>query len=543
MCYPRIESFDGTAKLCRSIRVDKPGSIEIECKSGWNEIQKTELRLRSASAGLRLRTADAVVTEGQVTISDQTRPGLIDFYDMPQESTTTFRVPYELETHMRAISVRLEITYHTEKGVFVYLAHADIPVELPIDVNVYDLFKERALFSRFNIRPSGSTPLHVLNVQLEKSENFDVQSPSGKFTPMLVFPKHPACLTYKITRADQSGDEKKVQRRPLSLVVDYRCLDEEVLYVVERAFTSGIEKSSIAQLKRLLTPVLVDHLRQRIKPDEYERIALLNQISLGGLTDTDWVAVLESLPGNIREDTKKWLEDWHKVNSTHSGLTTIADSPQSNAILALQPPSAPPFNAHPTNHRRIIITVTIPRIQVVHTTSLAILPSPTTPTPVGSMLAAELRITHTRQWGDTNNPPSTITNSHKLDFVYELDAHPDTWLIGGQRRAHFSAAEDETLAFPVMLLPLRAGHLLLPNVEIRHVPARRMQAQEGTEAGAGSEGVLACETDYQSLGDTVLVIPNVRSTTVALGKTGPGGTEAVLVDSETREGGVMGEVA
>jgi len=432
----------------------------------------------------------------------------------------------------------LEITYHTAKGVFKYLAHADIPVELPLDVNVHDLFKERALFSRFNIRPSGYVPFHVLNVQLEKSEDYDVQSPSGKLTPMLVFPKHPACLTYKIIRVGQSADGKRAQHRPLSLVVDYRCLDEDVLDVAERAFTSDIGNSSIAPLKRLLTPVLIDRLRQRIKSDEYERIALLSQVSIGTLNDSDWMDVLESLPSNIRENTRNWLEDWYKVGLALRDSTTVADSQQANATLTLQTPSTPPLNSPPTTHRRITITVTIPRIQVVHTASLTVLSPSTTPTPVGTMLAGELRISHTRQWGDN----STATNP-KLDFVYELDPHPDTWLIGGQRRAHFSAAENEQLTFPVMLLPLKPGYLLLPGVEIRYVSARgRPQSQEGAEAEPESEKDVTCETDYQSLGETVLVIPNVRSTTVALGKMGHGGTGAVLVDSETREGEVVGEV-
>lgn len=53
---------------------------------------------------------------------------------------------------------------------------------------------------------------------------------------------------------------------------------------------------------------------------------------------------------------------------------------------------------------------------------------------IGQAIPAELNIQHTRKWSD---PDSTIDDV--LEFCFEVHASPDTWLVGGQRKAHFSA--------------------------------------------------------------------------------------------------------
>ncbi len=53
---------------------------------------------------------------------------------------------------------------------------------------------------------------------------------------------------------------------------------------------------------------------------------------------------------------------------------------------------------------------------------------------IGQVIPAELKIQHTRKWAD---PSSTVDEA--LEFCFEVHASPDTWLIGGQRKAHFRA--------------------------------------------------------------------------------------------------------
>lgn len=150
----------------------------------------------------------------------------------------------------------------------------------------------------------------------------------------------------------------------------------------------------------------------------------------------------------------------------------------------------------------MVITVSIPQTHVLHTASLGPL-TKSLPTIVtaGQPLQTTLRISHTRRWAST-----PINSPEPIEFTYTLEANPDTWLIAGQRRAYFSALEDEAHEWPVLLVPLKPGVALLPNVDIRRRPGKDKDEMDTT-----------CETDYLSYGETVMIVPDVRSSTVGIG--------------------------
>jgi hypothetical protein len=136
----------------------------------------------------------------------------------------------------------------------------------------------------------------------------------------------------------------------------------------------------------------------------------------------------------------------------------------------------------------------------------------------GQPVSTELRIRHTRRWGSRNKLASLAnipSSDAAIDFVYTVEAHPETWLVAGPRRAHFSAKEDEEHTAQIVLIPLKSGNALLPNVEIR--PRVQAKAESG---GAEEEDQLNCETDYLSYGESVVVVPDVRSCTVGIGELG-----------------------
>lgn len=194
-------------------------------------------------------------------------------------------------------------------------------------------------------------------------------------------------------------------------------------------------------------------------------------------------------------------------------------------------PNTAPFHRDPP--RKMTITVAIPQTHIVHRASLVLtLPEEsssqgTTVAVVGRPLMAELRIKHTRRWSSPTSLMSAADISspvHSIDFVYTLEANPEAWLIAGQRRAHFAAKEDEEHKFPVMLIPLRTGTMLLPNVEIRAKVPPKVDEKRGSTAGQADPVVedeqLNCETDYLNYGESVIAVPDVRSSTVGIGELG-----------------------
>jgi len=154
---------------------------------------------------------------------------------------------------------------------------------------------------------------------------------------------------------------------------------------------------------------------------------------------------------------------------------------------------------------------------------------------------AELSIRHTRRWG---SPSSLIdlanisSPTDPIDFVYTIEANPDIWLIAGQRRAHFTARDNEECKCQVMLVPLKVGNILLPNIEIRPKVTpkdadKRLSGQSQGQGHVEEEEQLNCETDYLSYGECVMVIPDVKSTTVGIGEMGSS-KSAVWLESTGR---------
>jgi hypothetical protein len=63
-------------------------------------------------------------------------------------------------------------------------------------------------------------------------------------------------------------------------------------------------------------------------------------------------------------------------------------------------------------------------------------------------------------------------------------------------------------------VPLKAGNLLFPNIEVKQFISPQHQ----------HTGIISSETDYRNNGESVLVLPDVRSTTVRI-DSGFGGEE------------------
>lgn len=198
----------------------------------------------------------------------------------------------------------------------------------------------------------------------------------------------------------------------------------------------------------------------------------------------------------------------------------------------------------------LFVPVDIPFIEVVHTVSLQLYPdhleTPAKPQTVaiGRAIPAELNIQHTRKW---SNP--SLTTDDVLEFCFEVHASPDTWLIGGLRKAHFSAKvhglrspylafwltesqEHEILRFPLVLLPQKTGHLIYPSIDITVSDFHDGSNKTG---GQGNPEQLppTSEVDYKNQGDSLVVISDRSSTTISINLE-DAVTGAWLIDSESR---------
>ncbi|KAI9774872.1 MAG: hypothetical protein M1840_000088 [Geoglossum simile] len=571
--YPPPTALRAKTRLPKLLHLDAVRSIEIEIATGWNNILGGELRLRSASAGLRLRTAETTLVEGSADVEDKSKPGIVAFGPLAAGSSVVFQLPYVLESDLNDLTLKIEVVYTTEKGKFLFAATSTESIVLPLGVNVQDIFKEKALFSRFTVSAVTNIPLRVMDSRLDGSEKFKTSSGPSISSPIVVFPRQPACFVYRIVRRSgepiPSRSAFKNKQKPLALHIEYRCLDEEIEEALESVFMKALNDSPFGDLSRLLVPTLLSWVQRRSAQD-LETISLLGEISLGSFKDLGWGDTLDGLPSGSRGKVEAWLASWHEGNTV---------------IPLLTPPTE-----CPDQRRKIVIPVEVPQVQVVHTADLQILNSdgsthPQTGTAtVGQLVGAELLIKHTRVW-DTGKVNATLQSFSEpqisgvdtpLEFVYELHANPDQWLIGGRRRVHFTARENKLQKFPIVLLPLRSGHLLLPTIDIKpFVLQPTLADDEGATADQGQPptqgqpalslgapgqrlsplaaagnvlsrhgsvqpempATVTCETDCRNQGETILVFPNIKSTTIGLDPAHGGG--AFLVESEKRVESVM----
>jgi hypothetical protein len=361
------------------------------------------------------------------------------------------------------------------------------------------------------MKPAGSTPLNILDISLSDTNAFMVLPSSHETTAMLVFPAQSAQKSYKIQRRDGSVEtpprrQPTEEESPLLLSIHYQCLDERLISSIRSQFLRDLRETIFIRISRLLTNELDVRLQRWLSPDIFAKCSLFKQVICPSYSEMEWDSMLSRLPSALRNELRPWLEEWHTKNQV--------------LPLNLAPSLGELHDSDDESLRRLDITVPIPRLAILHTASLSLSQSNSGIFFTGSLVNATLTICHTRCWEAAKVFRSVSQDPDgPLGFIFELDAPPDTWLIAGQRRTRFTAKENETLRWSILLMPLKSGRLFLPSVEIKPV-------------GKAAEE-LGCDTFYESMGETVIVIDNVGSTTVTLQET-PAGTEPLLLEAQGR---------
>ncbi|KAB5522179.1 trafficking protein particle complex subunit 10 [Coniochaeta sp. 2T2.1] len=562
--YQRSNALDVRLAASREVQLDKNNSLELELLTGWNDVTGCEVRIKAATGGLRLLMAEAKVVSAVQPVK-KPEGGLFVFASIKAESSLKITFPFTVETDLLAVSVKVEVAYTTERGSFTFSKTPSVPIALALGVNVQDVFKHNVLFSKFAVSTASSSPLRLFNSELQNSDLFESHFGVAPSDPIVVFPKQPASLLYKITRKKDSNINAK-PKKSMYLKLQYTVLLDEVEEAVEKSLTQALGGSEFHEYSKLVVTSALAQIREGLTEDELERCALLSEVRTSFLSAVKWSRYFAGLGRKGTQDTAstlaKFIHTWQAENP-------------------MLPLSTPDLTT--TEPRSILIPVDIPSITIVHTADIRIDDSDATPIIVdpssgasavciNQLVPATLHLKWTRIW-DTGNPdaasapPPSSTKpaaggpspafTEDLEFSYEVTAPSDTWLVGGRRKGHFvipgasagddmaaiSSSPDTEADIALLLVPLREGWLPFPSVEIREVKGAVGSVVASTAAPGGEEvqspGYGACETDYRNLGETVRVIADRREVTLSLDASGPGGGPLVL---ETGRVGLGGRV-
>ncbi|KAK3376855.1 trafficking protein particle complex subunit 10 [Lasiosphaeria ovina] len=556
--HQRTSTLNARLTATKDIQLDKNNSLDLEVLTGWNTVTSCEVKIKAATGGLRLLIAETVAL-GPFQLLKRSEGGSFTFGAVPANESVRLRFPFTVEHELLTVAIKVEVAYSTDRGSFTFSRTLSVPIALELAVNVQDVFKHDALFSRFTVSTASASPLRMFKSELVGSEIFESHFGMPPSHPIVVFPKQPASLLYKITRKPGSKLAPKA-KRTLYLRIYYSVLSQEIEALFERTLNEDIGKTPLREYSKLVVAQVLSWVKTGLSPYELEKAALLGELQTAMLGDVKWDKQFpgfestlgpqgESLPTELASFVLDWLK-------THPKLLLPHPEPAS-----VQPNS-------------IIIPVDIPPITIVHTADIDITPkhidqsaNSQVQDPLGSLtdneghptvcinqlLPATLHLRWTRRW-DTSGAESVqgktvpIARSRDLEFGYEITAPADTWLLGGRRKGHFvipamsdlendadlTSTPETEADIPLLLVPLREGWLPYPSVEIREVRG----SIGGEEDGQGlSIGHGHCETDYRNLGETINVIADRSRVTLSLDASGLGGGPLVLESERSGLGG------
>lgn len=520
---PRIRLYRPSGGLTcqlepsRNIQLDRNNSLDLRLSTGWNEVTSCDVRIRPNTGGLRLLTTEVKFVSDGSSFAQPPESGLFRFGTLQAGSTIELRFPFSTEQDVASISVKIDITYVTNNGTYTYSLTPSVAVSLDLGVNVQDVFKHTAIFSRFSVSTASPSPLVLSKSELLASDIFDSSSGYESGSPITVFPKQPATLLYKISRNPEVTIGSKT-KKTMYLKLQYTVVLDTIVAHAVASLRQAFNGKPVARYEHLLTAYVKEQISSKLSPYDLERAALLNEVTtscLSGPHLVDAFRGLGTIPGTGKLATSELVacvQDWQKAH-----------------------PKIPLHVEGIEKTRSILIPVDIPTMPILYSVDIQLdqsLAAPVygdvggTTAEVNQLLSANLQIQWTRLWNTSTE--ADLAN----DFSYEVTAPPDMWLVGGQRRGHITtsvasagqAPPSSTLNVPLMLVPLREGRLPYPTIEIR-------EASADDEGASWAQG--HCETDYRNLGETVHVVADRRKVTLNLDSSGPGGGPLVL-ESERR---------
>ncbi|KAI1329230.1 cis-golgi transport protein particle complex subunit [Xylariaceae sp. FL0255] len=532
------DNLDVRLSLSKHVQLDRNNTVDMELDPGWNNLDEVEIRVKAATGGLRLLTSEAKCLHPTFEIGLPRESGLFVFRSVPPRTTIGIRFPYSLEQETPSVSIRIEVMYKTKYGNYTFSKTPTVHNALAVGVNVQDIFKHEVLLSKFTVSTASSSPLRLFKSELISSDAFESSFGVAPSRHVVIFPRQPASLLYKIRRKGGSQQSSNLQKT-IYLKLQYSVLRDEIENLVGNLLEAALENSPLCPLARLLKSSALLLVRDLPGP-ELERAALLGLLDTSFLVHLDcrkiFMGLSQDAPGmDVSESMAAFLEKWRLQNP----VITLPDF-------------------EPEEPSSILIPVDIPSVTIVHTADIRLQPSLTAvPSPGNTDLATPTFCTHqllpatlhlkwTRIW-------ATAVHTSKqtdLEFSYELAAPQDTWLLGGRRKGHFvipapvssdaeytSSTIDTEAEIPILLIPLREGWLPYPNVEIREVKS----------AGSSSAGInrrsdeqSQFETDFRNIGETVRIIADRTRVTLSLDASGPGGGPLVLdMEKQDVEGRVL----
>ncbi|KAI9499327.1 trafficking protein particle complex subunit 10 [Zychaea mexicana] len=369
---------------------------------------------------------------------DMLESGEIVLPECEPNQTLGLLVEYEGSYTEFEYRIKTTITYESEGNTREFVSAHSIHVTVPLVVTETSIFRETCVFLKVDVSCNGDHPVRILESKLFPSKSYVVESSSAvEQWDLTLFPKQVATFVYKLVKRDDVDHDLKPKVR---FYAKYHTLKDEVEASIGAMLERKLQKHHASQ-----------HFTYVFSKVKEAFLSSIDYVSYG-LTDVvhleDFDAELcESFLLNRDLKTKVELLDLiEEFFEEHEAITvrTIKDNspkPRTNAI---------------------IFPLEVPISKVLHTAEL-VLTNPAKELLVSERCPCTLRIKQSADWSTAEM--NGAGPSHN-EFYYDIDVDYDNWLLSGKRRLRFTSKPGHVFEFPVDLVPLKTGNLLLPCVRV-----------------------------------------------------------------------------
>lgn len=470
------------------VQIGQRRSLRLHITTGSGLHRKVGIRLRPASAGLRLYSSDARIVLGSVTPVDAAN--VMSFEDLKPDTPFAIEIPYALETNLPEIKIKLAIDYTTDAGTSTFVSMQVLVSALALDVEVHDIFKAESLFSRFRIRTTDGLPLFVDSATLTDSARHAVEG-CPQADELTVLEQQPLSLCYRITQKAGSSHPAA----PLKLDITYRRLDDMIIGALSRRFADSLSLVKLGSLERLLVPYLEGAAKAQMSAEVLESALMNDALRVPTFEALEWPKLIRAVDPGLRDELQKWLSDWHAANP----LLELASIEQGTS-------------------RKLIVPMSIATIDIVQTVKLSLGPETKSATPrVNAPTTCVLEFKFSRAWAgsrapEASEPESSVASGMAESFTYAI--RPNTWLVAGVTRGTFSVLENQTYTVPLTIVPTSTGLWSLPGVDVAPTSAVSLPASTDVRAAEAPSAKVVYRTDFVSALEKVRVLPEEQVTVV-----------------------------
>ncbi|RUP49086.1 trafficking protein particle complex subunit 10 [Jimgerdemannia flammicorona] len=375
----------------------------------------------------------AMYFSGLVTDDDGRKEDLLVFDDgtitLPsckEGEVIQFLIPYEGEGSWGVSDFMVKIVTEyitTDSKRRVFCSAESIKISIPLVVTESTIFREDCVFLKVELACNGLLPVRILASNLRPSKIYDVADNSlNSNWDLTLFPKQLATFVYKLTKRtyQAEGSHNVLWGFILGFPADNDALKSKVQFVVKyRPLKDEVEYRVAAMLHKILKEHNLGQHTQYIVRNVKEAFLSSLDYTSYGLKD---VLHLDDFDAELCEN----LLSYSDVDTIDRLLDIIQEF-----------------------------------FEILHTVEL-VLENPDELV-VTEACPCVLKIKQSVYWtADQGAHPPT-------DFFYDVDVDYENWLLSGRRKLTFVSKAGETLEFPITLLPLKTGHLLLPSIRVSGV--------------------------------------------------------------------------